>query len=205
MPTPTRPSSTPAWTQGNTGQQTEPTTGEKFSGYSPNQRPSPKKLNWVLGNVSDWIDWFDYKIQAGIAALQGYDWVVGVGGTHATINLLMADSNVVAGNRILVTSPQTLTATQVISKSDLDFDFKPSAIYSKGLTTTPGISITGNRNNIRGGRFTSFNGGSDVAISVASGAKNNLITEVRFNGNTTAIADLASANNTTLSNNIEEV
>lgn len=203
MPTPTRPTNTPAWTQGNTAQQTEPTNSEKFSGYSSNQRPSPKKLNWLLGNVSDWIDWFDYKIQAGIAALQGYDWVVGVGGTHATINALIADSNVVDGNSILVTSPQTLTTTQVITKSGLDFYFKPSAVYSKGLSTTPGISIQGQRIRIMGGRFTSFNGGSDKAIQIESGFKNNWVMNASFVGNTTDISDLGS--NNVLANNISEL
>lgn len=204
MPTPSRPSSTPAWTQGNGAQQTEPTGSEKFAGYVPNQRPAPKKLNWILGNISDWIDWFDYKIQAGIAALQGYDWVVGVGGTHATINALIADSNVIAGNRILVTSPQTLTSTQVISKSDLEFDFKPSAIYSKGASTTPGISITGNRVVLRGaGRITDFSGGSDKGIQLEVASKNSRVSGFRFLNCTTSINDLGT--NNTLSDNIEEV
>jgi hypothetical protein len=202
MANPVRPSSTPAWTQGNTGQQVEPTTGEKFAGYVPNQRPAPKKLNWVLGNVSDWIDWLDY-ITAVNYSVTAFDAVVGVNGTHATINDLMADSNIANIYSVLVTSPQTLTATQVINKSDISFVFKPSAVYSKGTTTTPGISITAQRVRITGGRFTSFNGVSDVAILLTNISKNNLITDCFFADNTTPINDLGS--NNTYANNIQEV
>jgi hypothetical protein len=66
MPNPVRPSSKMAWTQGNPGQQTQPTNGEKFGGYSPNQRPDPLKFNWLLGNTSDWVDWLDFATQGNM-------------------------------------------------------------------------------------------------------------------------------------------
>src|ERR1700739_4898123 len=66
MPNPVRPASKPAWTQGNPGQQTQPTNGEKFGGYSPNQRPDPLKFNWTLGNISDWVDWLDFATQGNM-------------------------------------------------------------------------------------------------------------------------------------------
>lgn len=199
---PAKPSSTPAWTQGNPSQQIEPTDSEKFAGYVPNQRPAPKKLNWVLGNISDWIDWLNYI--TGINFSQNeFDAVVGTNGSHATINALMADANIANIYKVLVTTPQTLTSTQVINKSDIEFVFKPSAVYAKGLTTTPGISITAQRVKILGGRFTSFNGGADVAIQLESGSKNNMIIQGEFADNTTAVNDLGS--NNVLSNNISEV
>jgi hypothetical protein len=200
---PTRPTDRPSWTQGNPGVQDQPTAPEKFGGWSPNQRPPAQWMNWILGNMSDWIDWFDFKIQAGIAALQGFDWVVGTGGTHADINALIADVNVVPGARILMTSPQTLINTQVISKTDLEFVFKPSAVYSKGLTLVTGIQITVDRVTISGGRFTDWVTSGDKAIQVAVGSKNCLIMGARFANCDTAVDDLGT--NTSLVGIIEEV
>lgn len=194
-----RPSTTPYWG----GTQVEPTTPQKTTGFVPNFRPPAEWHNFLFGDIYSWIAWFDYKIQAGIAALQGYDWVVGVGGTHATINALIADSNVVAGNSILVTSPQTLTVMQDITKSDLYFDFKPSAVYSKGLTLVTGIKVNADRVTIRGGRFTDWATGGDKAIQIAAGKKNNLIYGSRFANCDTGIDDLGT--NSALGLNIDEV
>jgi len=55
----------PIWTVGNTPARTQPTDGEQFSGFSPNQRPSAYWHNWLWGVMSDWLAWFDYVIQTG--------------------------------------------------------------------------------------------------------------------------------------------
>jgi hypothetical protein len=60
MPTPTRPSVIPIWTQGNNGQRTQPTNGAQFAGFTSNQRPDPLVHNWLFGEFSDWIQWLDY-------------------------------------------------------------------------------------------------------------------------------------------------
>lgn len=199
MPTPVRPSTTPFWG----GTQVEPTTPQKTTGFVPNFRPPAEWHNFLFGDMYSWILWLDYITQTFLIPNKEFDWSVGTGGTHADINALMADSNVVPGNKILVTTPQTLTATQVISKNDLTFVFKPSAVYSKGIGGSPGISITANRVTIRDGRFTAFSTGGDIAISLSGASKNCLIEGIRFASCDTAVAD-AGANNT-LANIIEEV
>lgn len=60
MPTPIKPNVLPLWTQGNTAARTQPTEGEQFAGFGPNQRPDPKWHNWLWGNMSDWLAWLDY-------------------------------------------------------------------------------------------------------------------------------------------------
>jgi hypothetical protein len=200
----TRPTSYPNWTVGNPGVQDQPTSGEKFGGFVPNQRPAPTWMNWLLGNISDWINWLDQETQLNNSQ-QEYDAVVGTNGTHADINSLMADPNIAQIYRVLVTTPQTLLTTQTINKSDIDFIFKPSAVYSKALTgSTKGLSITASRVRIYGGRWTSYNGGGDIAIEIGSGVKNCIIDGVMFSSDcTTTINDLGT--NNVLGNNLQEV
>jgi hypothetical protein len=199
-----RPTEYPQWTVGNPGVQVEPTSGQKFGGFVPNQRPPSTWVNWLLGNISDWINWLDQQTQLNNSQ-NAYDAVIGTNGTHATINALMSDTNYPSGVgfRVLVTTPQTLTSTQVINKTDFEFDFKSSAIYSKGLTTTPGISIQAQRTRLKGGRFTSWSGGSDVAIQIESGIKNCFVQNTSHNNNTTDVNDLGS--NNVVSDNIAEL
>lgn len=131
--------------------------------------------------------------------LLGFDAIVGASGTHATINDVIADSNIANIKRVLVVDAVgALNTTQTISVDDIEFFFKQGATYTNGTAGT-GLSITGNRVNIIGGRFLNFT----TAISVGSTKKNNLLMNIRFNGNTTSISD--SGNNTTISNPIEEV
>lgn len=190
-----RPTEYPQWTVGNPGVQVEPTTGQKFGGFVPNQRPPSTWVNWLLGNISEWINWLDQQTQLNNSQLE-YDAVIGTNGTHATINALMADTNYPTGVgfRVLITTPQTLTSTQVINKTDFEFDFKSSAIYSKGLSTTPGISVQAQRTKILGGRFTSFSGGSDVAVQIETGIKNCWVMNNAYLNNTTNVNDLGSNN-----------
>lgn len=191
----------PDWAT-DTSQRVEPTSPQKVSGFAPNFRPPAQWHNYLFGILSDWIRWLDLITQLNNSQNE-FDAVVGTNGTHATINILMADPNISNITKVLVTTPQTLTATQVINKSDIEFVFKPSAVYSKGLTTTPGISIQAQRVKIMGGRFTSFNGVSDVAIQIETTRKNNWITNGSFVNNTTDINDLGS--NNVLANNIVEL
>jgi len=176
------------------GIQVQPTSPQKTTGFTPNFRPPAQWHNWMFGNADAWIKYLDEQVQTALIPNKEYDWSVGTGGTHATINLLIADPLVVPGNKILVTTPQTLTATQVISKNDLQFVFKPSAVYSKGVGGNPGLSITGNRVTIEGGRFTDWSTVGDKAIALSGASKNCLIQGVRFANCDTAVDD-AGANN----------
>ena len=197
---PSRPGTYPRWAL--TGTRTNPGNSAINTGWLPDQIPPAEWHNWLFGFLGDWIDWLDYITQANLA-IQEYDAVVGVSGTHATINALMADINIANIHRVLVTSPQTLTSTQVINKSDILLDFKESAVYSKGASLAKGISITANRVRIRGGRFTDWAAGGNVAIQIESGVKNCFITECLAVNNNTFINDLGS--NNLVVNNIEEI
>ncbi len=97
----------------------------------------------------------------------------------------------------------TVSATQVISVSDLSITFKKGTTIAKGASTTPGISISGNRVDLFGPRMSTFSGGSDVAIQLESGSKNSRVHNGNFVACTTAINDLG-ANNSELGT-IEEI
>lgn len=60
MSNPTRPGVIPIWTQGNNSVRTQPTNGEQFTGFTPNFRPPSEWHNWLFGEMSDWIQWFDF-------------------------------------------------------------------------------------------------------------------------------------------------
>jgi len=186
---PSQPTAKPAWTQGNPGVQDQPTAGEKFGGFAPDERPPAEWVNWILGNISDWIDWLDYI--TGVKYAQGeFDAVVGVGGTHADINTLMADVNIAQKFKVLVVGPMTLTSDQIITKSDIEFVFKPNAVWTKGVGATIAITVNADRVTIRNGRFVGFSTGGDIGIRVAAGKKNNIITNNKFNSCDTDIDDL---------------
>lgn len=195
-----RPSEKPSWAQGNPGVQVEPTAPQKFGGFAPNNRPSPQWVNWLFSNVSDWIDWLDSVTQASLIPNSDYDASVGTGGTFPDINSLMASGNIATIKKVLVTTPQTLTVTQVINQPDMEFVFKPNAWYAQGLALAKGISITAPRVTIKGGRWVSWPGA--VAIQIEAGVKNCLLTQIRFNGVTTDVNDLGS--NNVLSDLIDE-
>jgi hypothetical protein len=137
-----------------------------------------------------------------IGTLLGWDAIVGTGGTHADINAVIADSNIANIKRVLIISSSTLTTTQTISQADMEFVFKAGVVYSKN-SATKGISVNADRVTITGGRFSGFNGGSDTAIQIESGKKNNLIHCARFNTNTADITD--NGTGSMLYGNIQEV
>jgi hypothetical protein len=131
---------------------------------------------------------------------------VGSGGTYADINALVAA--ITGGaviNSVLVISNITVSSTQVIGSgiSDLAIYFKKGTVIAKGGSTTPGISVQGNRIDLIGGRFSTFNGGSDRAIQLESNSKNCRVLNCNFVACTTAINDLG-ANNAEIGT-IEEV
>lgn len=200
-----RPTEKPEWTQGNPGVQDEPTGSEKFGGFAPNERPPAQWVNWILANLSDWVDWLDQQEQ--LASEQVFfDATVGSGGTYADINALVAA--IVLGadiKNVLVISNITVSATQVIPNTiaDLRIWFKKGCTIAKGAATTPGIAISGNRVEIRNGRFSSFSGGSDVAIQMEAASKNCRIVDNDFVTCTTAVANAGSNNQ--IAGTIEEV
>jgi len=198
-----RPSVYPDWAL--TGTRTNPGTPAINTGYTPDFIPPAEWHNWQFGYLGDWVRWLDQQQQINASQFE-YDAIVGTNGTYATINAMIAAITGGAQiHKVLVTTPQTLTSTQIITSGivDLWLTFRPDAVYTKGLTTTPGLSIQGQRITIEGGRWTSFNGGSDVAIQLEAASKNCRIINTNFAGNTTDINDLGT--NNVIANIIQEV
>lgn len=200
MPNPTRPSVYPDWAL--TGTRSNPGGPATNTGFLPEFIPPAEWHNFLFGYMGDWVRWLDFANQTNLARNE-YDATVGTNGTHATINALMADPGIANIYRVLVTTPQTLTSTQVINKSDIQLVFKPSAVYSKGSGLVKGISITAPRVRITGGRFTDWATAGDKAIQLEVGANNCIIVEAMGNNNATFVNDLG-ANNTLVAV-IEEV
>lgn len=198
-----KPASKPDWTLTNPTERTEPTPSKKESGWAINERPAREFMNWLFYNITDWIIYLE-EVTDGLLGLDAaFDAIVGTDGTHATINDLMADAGIANLKRILVTTTQTLTTTQIIDQDDMEFVFKPQAVYSQGAALAVGIQITGDRVTIDGGRFTDFNGGSDIAIQLTAAAENCSIRNARFFDCDTEVDDQGSNNG--LFNNITEV
>ena len=198
----TKPATKPDWTRTNPTARVEPSGSKKENGWDPNERPPREFMNWLFYSVGvEWLDYFE-EVTDGLISLQStYDVVVGVGGTHATLNDAIADASLGDNLRVLVQDPATLTATQVLSKNGWEIVFKPRAIYSQGAATTPGIQVTGDRVKLVGGRFTDFDGGSDVAIQIDG--ENCRVQDCNFLNCDVSIQD--NATNTLLTANLDEV
>jgi hypothetical protein len=128
-----------------------------------------------------------------------YDAVVGTEDfcTHATLNDVMADLNVLNIKNILVVGHASISSTQTINQSDLRIEFK------RGVTLTGtapvGITISGNGCEIIGARFNGLTSG----VQIDSGAKNNSVMGCRFLACTNDILD--NGTNSILSMNMTEV
>ncbi len=199
----TRPSVYPDWAT--SGTRTNPGSPAIAQGYVPDFVPPAEWHNWQFGYAGDWIRWLDQQVQQNYANVE-FDAIVGTGGTYPDINSMIAA--IQAGTvitKVLVSTLQTLAVTQVIPAgiADLELVFKPQAFYSKGISSTPGLQIDGQRITVRGGRWLSFSGVSDVAILLSATSRNCRIKDINFNSCTTAISDLGTGNE--LSGNIEEV
>ena len=198
-----KPTEKMEWTVGNPTARTEPSAGKKTDGWDPNERPAREFMNWLFHNTQEWLDYFETETDALLALQSTYDVVIGVGGTHATLNDAIADVGLGENQRVLIKDPATLTTTQVLSKNGWEIFFKPLAIYSQGAVTTPGIQITGSRVRLHGGRFTDFDGGTDVAIELTAAARNCMIYDNMFFNTDVTIQD--DGVNTALNNNLVEV
>lgn len=118
----------------------------------------------------------------------GYDAIVGsaVGCTHAATSagLTAAIAAAPIGGRILVTESIAMSATCVMNKVSQEIELKPGVILSNGGATT-GLSITAVGCRVRGGKMSGFT----IAISVAGGATDTMLRDIRFNTNTDDVID----------------
>lgn len=198
-----KPASKPNWTDGDAEKVTEPTVGKKLLGWIADERPSPKFMNWLFFNITEWITYFETTTD-GLTALQStYDVVVGVGGTHATLALALADVGLVGPQRVLIIDPVSITATIDINKDGWFIEWKPQALYAQSGAISPGLLVTANNVSLVNGKFIDFDGGSDVAIELDAAATNTLVNKCRFSNVDTDIQD--DGTNSVLSDNINEV
>lgn len=186
-----KPITKPSWMTGVSGSSVvEPTSGKKAAGWSVDERPAAEYMNWLMQNMSDWIDYID-TVSAALESFNlYYAAVVGSGAlaTHSTLNAAIAA--VPAGARILVISDQTLNVTQQITKNNVQIDINPGVTFIKG-TATLGVQITATGVRINGGRFSGFSTGGDKAMQVDSGSEYTMLRDIRFSNCVTEINDLA--------------
>ncbi len=190
------------WTDGDALKVQEPTTGKKLLGWTPSERPPAEFMNWLFHYQDLWNKYFDSQIEAVLASGLVYDAIVGVGGTHNTINELMQDSGIATKKNILVISPFTLTETILIDQNNMKFTFTPKATIAKGSVGL-GVQITSEGVTFEGCRFLNFSGGGEEAMRLSSTAKYCIIKECRFFNNSIAINDEGTGN--VLTGNIEEI
>jgi len=200
-----KPAQDAKWATSGSALITDPGVGKRDTGWIV-EIPPVEFFNWWMNNVGNWIEYLDLQVDA-VAALQGvYDAIVGAGGTHATLNAVVADMGVnlpAQDIRVFVMDPQTLTTTQVLDKEGMDIIFHPKAFVAKGLTLVIGLQIDAKRIKITGGRFLNFNEVGGVAIDMTANAKNCYVTMNTFDSNTSEIVD-GGSNNTKV-HNIEEI
>lgn len=171
----------------------EPTSGKKTAGWNADERPSFEHFNWLFQNVSDWITYLEGITDTVAGLTKLYDAYVGavVSGsiaTHASLQAVMADSAIGPGARILILEDLTVDTIQQITKNNVEIDFKPGVVYTKGVASSA-LQISADGVRVRGGRFINFSGVSDAAMKIDTGKKYAMIRDARFNNNTTDVDD----------------
>jgi len=202
-----KPSKIPFWTDGDAAKIDEPSTAKTALGFVSNEKPSPFNWNWLQHFNGLWIEYLDEQIEA-VKVVQGiYDAVVGVGGTHATINDVMADTEIQGLGRpprIFVKSPFTATITQDIDIEGSELEFGPGAEFSKGGSLGVGINISADRVRLRNARFLNFDETGGAAIKLDAVDKC-FITGCSFNNVTKGVDEsTAASENNVISGNLFE-
>ena len=203
-----RPASKPNWAYNNPNfaqRVVEPTAQKKTQGWNVAERPASEFLNWLLYNLSQWIDHFDESNSAAVTLRQTFDAVIGgPSSSHADINAVMSDAAL--GNqdlRILVAGPLVFSGTQIVSKDGVEIFGTPGGTLAKGGNTVVGIQVTAKRVKIRDCRFLNWDApGAGIAIELKDTAKNCLIVDNSFHSVVTDIKD--DGNNNIIVNNILE-
>lgn len=193
-----KPTERPQWATDNTAQVITPSTSKQTVGWI-SEKPPYQYFNWLFKFIWLWISYFENRTDA---LLQEFDAIVGSGSgcSHASINAVMADSNIANIKRVLVvTSPGE---NQVISQAGMEFVFKPQATITKGSSAI-GITLNAAKTKIKGATFSGFNAGGDKGVYIPTGIKNCLVTQCSFLNCSTDIDDQGT-NNFLTANIIEE-
>lgn len=198
-----KPASHLDWTDGVPAKAVEPSAAKKLTGWVALERPPFEFMNWLFFRQDEWNKYFETETDGLLALQSTFDVVIGVGGTHATLEDAIADGGLGDDLSVLVKDPRTVTAPITLSKAGWKITFKARATYSQGLSTSPALILTANRIQLIGGRFTDFDGGSDIAIQVQNTAENCKIDGTYFANVDQDVDDQAS--NTTIVNTVTEV
>lgn len=92
------------------------------------------------------------------------------------------------GSTIRITEDQTVDEMVEVDKSELTIEFDSGVEFLKGTAAT-GMSISGDRCNIKGGRFSGFSATGNIAISTSGNYT--LISGGRFADNETDLDDIS--------------
>lgn len=102
------------------------------------------------------------------------------------INLAAALAVAAAGDRIRVLDSETVNTTITCSVSDVNIQFDPNVVYTKGSAAT-GFTLSGNGIRFLNGRVTGFSSGGNKGINITGNYCTVLGT--RFASNDTDVAD----------------
>lgn len=189
------------WTDGDSQKQVEPSTGKKLLGWTKGEKPPFEWINWLFYTIDLWLKYFDSVIENVEANGSVYDAIVGVNGTHATLEDLMSDSNISNLKNILVISPFTLNNPITLDENDMNFFFKPQATISKG-TSAVGIILNGERIRLNNAHFVNFGDTNDESLRLDTLSVNCMVRDCFFtNASSTALVD--NGTNNSINGNIE--
>ena len=203
-----RPASKPNWTYNNldfASRTVEPTAQKKVQGWNIGERPASEMWNWLLYNISQWIDHFDETNTSAVTIRETFDAILGgANSTHVDINAIMADNSLPASDlRVLIAGPLVFSQTQIVNKDGVEFYGTPGGTISRGGATAVGIQITSSRIKIRDTRFLNWDQTGGKAIEIKNTSKNCLIVENYFHNVETDIDDEGS--NNIIVNNVLEI
>lgn len=192
-----KPSSYLDWTVAVPTNHVEPSPSKKDTGWVANEKPVAEHINWNFFNIDEWIKYFESITDTFLAS---FDAVVGLGGTHATLQAAIDDGSIGTYSRILVRDPETVDTTISIGKGGLEIWFHPIAAFTKG-TATIGIQVGAIGVKILNARIL---GAFTTAIDLTIIAKNCRIQNCNFDS--TVVTDIADAGtNNILQGNLREV
>lgn len=128
-----RPTSTPRWSSTSPGTTTvEPTSGKKDVGWSVDERPPAKYMNWLFYWIYQWILWFEQLASAAYMATSGY--VSGAGWTVDAGSLRITTTTNTSGWHV----PLRVAAGSVLNLADLNWRVTPGGATN---TVTCGLAI----------------------------------------------------------------
>jgi hypothetical protein len=199
-----KPVSKPDWTSANPSARTEPSGSKKNSGWLAGEKPPFQFFNWLFFNIDEWIDYFEAVTDGTVSSAAGYDGYVGTIGPgllpqYATINAAVAA--LPAGSRILVVDSYAPTATEIVSKNNMEIDYKRGVTVTKAVGATYGLQVQASGVRINNGRFVGYIGGGEAGIRVDAASTFCSIIGSRFINNTLDIDDQNGAANAIATHN----